>query len=333
LAWRNGVSVTQVCFEDVEAAGRRIGGVAVQTPLLENDDINSLLKRRVLFKPECLQVTGSFKFRGAYNRLAQLSDAERAAGVVAWSSGNHAQGVAAAAAKLSIPAIIVMPSDAPRVKMENTKALGATVLPYDRKTESREEIATALSVERGMVLVPSFDDPHIIAGQGTAGIEIAAQAKEAGVTLDDLIVCCGGGGLVGGISIAMKALSPQTRVFSSEPMSFNDTARSLAAGERLGNAPDAESICDALLAPMPGKMTFPINLANLSGGFAVSEEAVKEAMRLAYKTLKLVVEPGGAVALAALIEHEKTIAGDTVGIVLSGGNVDPALYAEIIGGK
>lgn len=314
----------------VRAAARRIDGHAVRTPLLENARLNERVGGRVLIKPECLQHSGSFKFRGAYNRLAQLSAVERRAGVVAWSSGNHAQGVADAARRLGIAATIVMPSDAPAIKAANTRALGATIVPYDRRHESREAIATAIADERGAVLVPSFDDPDIIAGQGTVGLEIAEQARAYGTAPDAVLVCCGGGGLVAGAAIALEAELPGTRVYTVEPAGFDDTARSLAAGSRLANTPDAASICDALLAPSPGEITFPINLRLLAGGLVVTDGEVRTAMRYAFETLKLVVEPGGAVALAALLASRIEAKGRTTAVVLSGGNVDPELFAEVI---
>lgn len=315
---------------DVHRAASRIAGAAVRTPLLEFATLNERLNRRVLVKFEGAQHTGSFKFRGAYNRLSQLSQPERKAGVVAWSSGNHAQGVAAAARILQIPATIVMPADAPSVKLANTRALGADVVTYDRDTESREDIARALATARGAVLVPSFDDPDIIAGQGTAGLEILEQAAELGVPVGTVLVCCGGGGLVAGIATAIKAAQPSASIYSVEPEAFDDTARSLTSGKRESVAPGARSICDALLAPSPGELTFPINRELLSGGLKVSDEQVRSAMRFAFANMKLVIEPGGAVALAALLAGLAPSADGATVVVVSGGNVDPKLYAETI---
>ncbi|QGP78008.1 threonine ammonia-lyase [Sphingobium sp. CAP-1] len=320
-----------ISIDDIIDAARVIAPAAVRTPLLENDGLNARAGRRVLLKFEGAQRTGSFKFRGAYNRLARLDAAERAAGVVAWSSGNHAQGVAAAAKLLDIPATIVMPADAPAIKLANTRALGAEIVPYDRHTQSREEIATALSQSRGATLVPSFDDPWIIAGQGTTGLEILDQAAEAGADVGQILVCCGGGGLTAGIATAVKARAPATHIYSVEPAGFDDTARSLASGVREGIAPDARSICDALMAPSPGALTFPINHALLSGGLVVSDDQVRDAMRFAFATLKLVVEPGGAVALAAMLAGVAPPSSGASVVVLSGSNVDPAAYAAIIG--
>jgi threonine dehydratase len=317
-------------FDDVRAAAARLDGHARRTPLLANTPLDERTGGRILLKLETLQHTGSFKFRGAYNRLAQLDAAQRSTGVVAFSSGNHAQGVACAARLLGVRATIVMPADAPRVKMRNTLALGAEVISYDRLRESREEIATRLATERGAVLVPSFDDPDIIAGQGTVGLEIAMQATEQGATLDDVIVCTSGGGLVAGTALAIRALSPQTRIWSAEPEGHDDHRRSLAAGRREANAPGTRSICDALLAPMPGLLTFEINRHLLAGGVAVSDAEVREAIAYAARTLKLVVEPGGAVALAAALAGRIETRGRTIAVVLSGGNVDDALLREIL---
>ncbi len=325
-------STTQLAidFVDVQRAAARIAGAAVRTPLLEFTPLNERTGRRVLVKFEGAQHTGSFKFRGAYNRLSQLTDAQRRAGVVAWSSGNHAQGVAAAARLLGLRATIVMPADAPRVKLENTRSLGAEIVTYDRFTESREEIARALSATRGAVLVPSFDDPSVIAGQGTAGLEIMAQASELGVKIGQVLVCCGGGGLVAGIAIAIKANEPSIDIHSVEPESFDDTARSLRSGKRETVDPAARSICDALLAPSPGEFTFPINQRLLTSGLTVSDDQVRNAMRFAFRSLKLVVEPGGAVALAAVLGGVAPPCDGATVVVVSGANVDPRFYAEIL---
>jgi threonine dehydratase len=298
--------------------------------LLAGTPLDERTGGRLLLKLETLQHMGSFKFRGAYNRLSQLDAGQRATGVVAFSSGNHAQGVAYAARLLGIPATIVMPADAPRVKMQNTLALGAEVITYDRLRESREEIAARLASMRGAVLVPSFDDPAVIAGQGTVGLEIAEQAAEFGVNLDDVIVCTSGGGLVAGTALAIGALSPATRVWTAEPEGHDDHRRSLAAGRRESNPPGTRSFCDALLAPEPGELTFEINRRLLAGGLAVSDAEVRAAIACAARDLKLVVEPGGAVALGAVLAGRLETRGRTVAVVLSGGNVDDALLAEIL---
>jgi threonine dehydratase len=319
---------------DVESAARLIQGIAIRTPLLEYQPLNEAAGGRVLIKFEGAQHTGSFKFRGAYNRLARLPKEAKARGVVAWSSGNHAQGVAAAARRLGIPATIVMPADAPSIKLENTRALGAEVVLYNRLTESREEIARKLATARGAALVPSFDDPFVMAGQGTIGLEILDQAREAHANLARVIVPCGGGGLISGIATAIKATTSQTDIYAVEPAGFDDTARSLAAGKREAIRPNATSICDALLTPSPGELTLPINTLLLSGGLVVTDDQVRAAMRFAFSRMKLVIEPGGAVALAALLAGiaPPGKGGDTA-VVVSGSNVDPALYAEIIGGR
>jgi threonine dehydratase len=317
-------------FEDVRVAAGRIAGHARRTPLLTDTPLDSLTGGRVLLKLETLQHTGSFKFRGAYNRLVQLDAAQRRAGVVAFSSGNHAQGVAAAARLLGIPATIVMPSDAPRMKMQNTLALGASVVEYDRERESREEIAARLANERGAVLVPSFDDPHIIAGQGTVGLEIVEQAAEIGIQPDDVVVCCSGGGLVAGTALAVREMLPSSRVWSAEPAGFDDYRRSLRSGERLRNTPGARSICDALLAPTPGELTFRINRRLLAGGLAATDDDVRGAIAYAARVLKLVVEPGGAVALAGVMAGHLDTRGRTIAIVLSGGNIDDELLRQCL---
>lgn len=317
-------------IEDIREAAGRIAKEAVLTPLLSSPALDAEVGATVLLKAETLQRSGSFKFRGAYNRLSMLTPEERRAGVVAWSSGNHAQGVAAAARIVGAQATIVMPSDAPAIKVENTRNYGAEVVFYDRYTHSREQISFALAQDRGAVVVPSFDDPFIIAGQGTVGLEIAEQAAAAGHSLDAFLCCCGGGGLIAGSATALNALSPQTRMYSVEPQAFNDTARSLAAGTRLSNPPDARSICDALLTPEPGELTFPINMSLLAGGLSVTDDDVRHAMSYAFRVLKLVVEPGGVVALAALLAGKIDLRGQTVAVVLSGGNVDPALFADVL---
>ena len=317
-------------FVDVRAAAARLLGHARRTPLLAGTPLDELTGGRILLKLETLQHMGSFKFRGAYNRLAQLDAAQRKTGVVAFSSGNHAQGVAYAARLLGVPATIVMPADAPRVKMQNTLALGAEVITYDRLRESREEIAARLAAGRGAVLVPSFDDPDIIAGQGTVGLEIAEQAAELGAGLDDVIVCTSGGGLVAGTALAIRALSPSARIWTAEPEGHDDHRRSLAAGRRESNAPGTRSICDALLAPEPGVLTFEINRRLLAGGLAVSDAEVRTAIAYAARTLKLVVEPGGAVALASVLAGKIESSGRTIAVVLSGGNIDDDLLREVL---
>jgi threonine dehydratase len=319
-------------FSDVRAAAKRIAGHARRTPLLAGTPLDELTGGRILLKLETLQHTGSFKFRGAWNRLAQLNEQQRAAGVVAFSSGNHAQGVAEAARRLGMRATIVMPSDAPRVKMQNTINMGAEVVQYDRAHESRERIAAKLAEDRGATLVPSFDDPDIIAGQGTVGLEIAEQAAELGLVLDDVVVCCSGGGLTAGIALAMAQLAPRAAIWTAEPEAYDDHRRSFATGRRQRNEPGLPpSICDALLAPMPGELTFAINQPLLRGGLAASDDEIRHAIAFAARELKLVVEPGGAVALACVLAGKLGMRDRTVAVTLSGGNIDDALLAEILG--
>jgi len=325
------VSVT---LAEIEAAAARLKGHAVETPLLESPALNDRLGLRVLIKPETLQRVGAFKFRGAYNRLVQMTPEERKRGAVAFSSGNHAQGVALAAKLLGMPALIVMPSDAPAVKVAATRGYGAEIKLYDRLTESREAISAAVAAERGAIVVPAFDDPHIIAGQGTVGLELMRQAGALGVQLDVVVAPIGGGGLMAGTSTAVKALSPETAVVGVEPELFDDTLRSLQAGKRIVTKPTTRSLCDALESPAPGELTFPVLQKTIADIALVSDAEVAEAMRYAFQTLKLVVEPGGSVGLAALLAGKvKLFGGKTVGLVLSGGNVDPDLFARVIRGE
>ncbi len=319
-----------VTLSDIEDAARAIAGHAVVTPLLESPALNEVLGGRVLIKAETLQRVGAFKFRGAYNRLSRLTADQRTRGVVAFSSGNHAQGVALAARLLHMPALIVMPADAPRVKAAATAAYGAEIRFYDRSRESREAIAAAIAAERGAIVVPAFDDPLIIAGQGTVGLEIADQAGAMGAVLDLVIGPVGGGGLMAGCATALAARAPGAEILGVEPEGFDDTRRSLEAGTRRGAPPAPRSLCDALESPMPGEITFPPLQAHLSGVLTVSDAEVAAAMRHAFATLKLVVEPGGAVALAALLAGKIALEGRAAAIILSGGNVDPALFARVL---
>jgi len=316
-------------LSDIEAAATRLSGISIRTPLLRNAELDQLAGGAVLIKPECLQLTGSFKIRGAYNFLSQLSLEQARRGVVAWSSGNHAQGVAAAGGMLGIPTAIVMPEDAPRAKLSNTRRLGGEVITYDRYTGDREAIARGIAAERGAEVVPSYDHGHIIAGQGTVGLEIAEQSLEMKLPADQVLICCGGGGLTAGSAIALKARLPDAAVHTVEPEEFDDTARSLELGKRVTVDDSARSICDALQAHTPGKLTFEINRQLLGPGLSVSDDEVRDAMRFAFRNLKLVVEPGGAVALAAVLAGKIETKGRTTAIVLSGGNVDVELFAEI----
>lgn len=316
-------------IREIEAAATRLEGVSVRTPLLQNFELDNIAGGKVIIKPECLQVTGSFKIRGAYNFLSQLSSDQARSGVVAFSSGNHAQGVAAAGTMLGIKTAIVMPEDAPRAKLENTIRLGGEVIAYDRYTGDREAIARQIAAERGAVVVPSYDHNYIIAGQGTVGLEIADQAVELGMELDQVLVNCGGGGLIAGSATALKARLPDVSVHTVEPEDFDDTARSLRSGTRETVDESARSICDALQAHSPGELTFEINRQLLGEGLTVSDAEVRAAMRFAFQNLKLVVEPGGAVALAAVLSGKIDTAGKTTAVVLSGGNVDSELFAAI----
>lgn len=318
-----------ISLADIEAAADRLRDVAVETPLVSSPELDEQSGGRVLLKAECLQRTGSFKIRGAYNLLSQLTPAQAARGVVAWSSGNHAQGVAAAGALLGIATTIVMPEDAPPAKIENTRRLGGEAVLYDRYTGDREEIARDIAAERGAELVPSYEHPDIIIGQGTVGLEIMHQCETQGVVPDQVLICCGGGGLSSGCAIAIRSLSPATRVILVEPEDFDDTRRSFELGHRVANEGSARSICDALQTDTPGETTFAVNRELASGVVTVSDDEVREAMRFAFRHLKLVVEPGGAVALAAVLAGSVDTAGRTTVAVLSGGNVDEAMFAEI----
>lgn len=324
---RNGM--TAISLADIEAAADRLEGIAIRTPLIYSSVLNDIVEGRVFMKPESLQVTGSFKIRGAYNMMSQLSLAQRRKGVVAYSSGNHAQGVAAAGSMLGIATKIVMPQDAPAAKIENTRRLGGEPVLYDRYTGNREEIARKIAAEQGSEVVPSYDHPHIVAGQGTVGLELIDQCAEQGVVPDQVLICCGGGGLSAGSAIAIKARSPGTAVHTVEPAAFDDTARSLLTGKRERNDPSARSICDALQTESPGELTFSYLKKLVAAGLVVTDDEVRSAMRFAFRNLKLVVEPGGSVALAAVLAGKIKTRGKTTVVVLSGGNVDTDLFAAI----
>jgi threonine dehydratase len=313
----------QVAHDDVVAAAARISGEVERTPLIEAQ----IQGQRVWLKCECLQIGGSFKLRGATNRLVLLSAEERARGVVAFSSGNHAQGVAIAAKRLGISAIIVMPSDAPRLKVEGTRAQGAEIIFYDRRTESREEIAAQIASEKGSVVVPSFGDPHIVAGQGTAGLEILDQLAEASASPPaQILVNCGGGGLTAGIALAC----PEARIITVEPEGWDDMRRSLEIGEIVPVSADAPpTLCDALQTPRVSPITFGILKAREVKGLAVSEDEVADAVRWAWSEHQLVVEPGGAASIAALLAGKAQVVPETV-VLVSGGNIDPTLHARLV---
>ena len=312
----------------IDAAAARLKGHARRTPMLTSPFLDEIAGRRVLVKPECLQHTGSFKFRGAWSAISALDEATRQKGVIAFSSGNHAQGVAAAARMHGISSAIVMPADAPKLKIDNTRALGAEVILYDRGSEDRDVIGAQLSEERGLTLIKPFDEPQVIAGQGTAGLEIAEQARALGVEQADVMICCGGGGLTSGIALALEARAPDMRPRPVEPERFDDVARSLKSGQIERNEAMSGGLCDAVLTPSPGDITFPI-LKRLCGpGVVVTEDEALRAMVLAWLRLKIVLEPGGAIGLAAALFHVAETQGDAVIAVASGGNVDAAVFQQ-----
>ena len=312
----------------IRAAEERARGAIRRTPLLSAPALDALAGRRVLVKAECLQHTGSFKARGGWAAVSALPPGTP--GVFAFSSGNHGQGVARAAAQHGLPCVVLMPADAPRAKIEGTRAWGAETVLYDRARDDRDAMGARLAQERGFALVPPFDHPEVIAGQGTTGLEIAEQAAEEGVESGDVLVCCGGGGLSAGIALALADRAPGLRVRTTEPQNFDDTARSLAAGERVANAPGGATLCDAIMTPSPGRLTFPIIQAQAGPGLVVSDEEALRAMALAFRHLRVVLEPGGAVSLAAALFRREEIAGEAVIAVASGGNVDPATFARAL---
>ncbi len=317
---------------DVAAAAQRLAGVAVRTPLINAPVLDERVGARVFLKAETLQRTGSFKLRGAYNKVAAIPPDKRSAGVVAYSSGNHAQGVAAAARFLGLRATIVMPSDAPSAKRARTAALGAEIVPYDRDRQDRAAIADKIAHERGATLVPPYDDPLIIAGQGTIGAEIVEDLARLGLAPEVVLVGASGGGLAAGTALGIKVGAPSADIYIVEPEGFDDTLRSFASGRRETNARMSGTICDALMTATPGALTFPITRALIGKGFTVSDAEVAAAVRYAFEELKLVVEPGGAVALAALLAGKPDVKGRVVAAILSGGNVDAELFARLIRG-
>lgn len=316
-----------ITYADIKAAQHRLSGQSRHTPLLSSQFLDEIAGRQVFVKPECLQHTGSFKFRGAWSAVSALPEGKRKNGVIAFSSGNHAQGVALAAARHGIPSVIIMPQNAPALKIANTRALGAEVVLYDRATEAREEIGDRLSAERGLTLIKPYDEPMVIAGQGTAGLEIAADLPGGNA---EVLVPCGGGGLTSGISISLAQDAPDMLVRPCEPEGFDDTARSLASGRIEQNAAPEGSICDAIVTPAPGDITFPIMKENCGSGIVVTDEECLRAMALAFLRLKIVIEPGGATSLAAALFHGDKLTKDTAVCVASGGNVDPAMFARAL---
>lgn len=314
----------------IAEARERIAAHAVRTPLLESPALNRRLGARILIKPENLQRAGSFKFRGALNRALQLTPEQRAGGVVAWSSGNHGLAMSYVARELGIKATILMPQEAPKTKIDGVRANGATVRLYDKTKEVREEIGAQIAAETGAVIVPPYDDPYVMTGQSTLGAELAEQVMQAGASLDVALFSCSGGGLVAGAACGVHSIAPEASVYSVEPANYDGMARSLAAGVQTKAPADVPSICDALLVPKPGELTFPVCKQHLADGLSVGDAEIKEAIRFAYRELKLVVEPGGAAPLAALLAGKIDVAGKTVGIVLSGGNVDAEKFAQYI---
>jgi len=319
-----------ISVADIEAAASRLQGHIRRTPLLTSPFLDEIAGRKVFVKPECLQHTGSFKARGAWSAISALDPEVRKKGVIAFSSGNHAQGVAWSAKMHGVPAVIIMPSDAPALKIANTRAYGAEVVLYDRLKEDRDQIGAEMAEARGLTLVKPFDEPMVIAGQGTTGLEIAEQAAEAGIAKADVLVCCGGGGLTSGIALALSEKAPGLRVRPVEPEGFDDVARSLSAGTIQRNASMGGSICDAIVTPQPGNLTFPIMSALCGPGLAVSDDEALSAVAEAFLRLKIVAEPGGAVALAAALTKKHEIEGDSVIAVVSGGNIDPAMFTKAL---
>ena len=317
-------------FDDVIQASQRLTGHAYSTPLIRSDYIDELTQHKVWFKPECNQKVGAFKYRGAFNRLSALKAEEKKMGVVAFSSGNHAQGVSRAAKELGISAVIVMPSDAPEVKVAGVKADQAKIVFYDRNTQNREEIARQISIAEGRIVVPSFDDPYIIAGQGTVGLEVAEEAERMNVSFDALITCIGGGGLCAGISLAMNELSLETEIYGAEPEKYNDHQMSLRAGKRIGLIETPHTLCDALMTPKPGELTFAINQHSLTDVFSVSDDDCLRAMAIGKKELDVTLEPGGAVAFASLLNGNIGQQNKNICVILSGGNVDPKILKRAL---
>jgi threonine dehydratase len=326
----NVITVTPPTFADVDAAAPRLAGIAVRTPLINSAVLDAAVGARVFLKAETLQRTGSFKFRGAYNKISQIPENKRAAGVVAYSSGNHAQGVAAAAKLLGMRATIVMPADAPAAKLERTRALGAEVVLYDRDKQDRAVIAQKIAGERGATLVPPYDDPMIIAGQGTIGREIVEDLAALGLKPEIVVVGASGGGLAAGVALGVKSRVPEAKFYTAEPEGFDDTARSFKSGRREANAKLSGTICDALMTQTPGEITFPINRELIGDGVSASDAEVASAVAFAFRELKLVVEPGGAIGLAALLAGKPDVKGKVVVAVLSGGNVDAAMFDRLI---
>lgn len=319
-----------VSFDMISAAYDRIKGTVRRTPLLSSPFIDDMVGRPVFIKPECLQHTGSFKFRGASNAMATLAEEGKEGGVIAFSSGNHAQGVALAAKRAGREAVIIMPSDAPNIKIENTRAYGAEVILYDRANESREEVAQSVLRTRKLHLIKPFDDINVIAGQGTTGLEIAQDLAAMGIDRTQIAACTGGGGLTGGIAVAVKHLMPKAQVYGVEPEGFDDVARSLASGQRERNAQSSGGLWDAVVTPSPGEITFPILQAACDGVLIVDEGETWAAMAHAFDRLKIVAEPGGVIALAAALSGKFPKGDAPIVAVVSGGNVDRNVFTKAL---
>ena len=319
-----------VTLTDVKQAQAALAGLVVKTPVLENPDANARLGGRLLIKAENMQRTGAFKIRGAYNCIRQLDDSEKARGVITYSSGNHAQGVALAARLLGTNALIVMPDDVPTAKMDATRALGADITTFARDDENSDDVVARLSAETGRTIVPPSADPRVLAGAGTAALELFEQATGLDARLDAVLVPCGGGGLTASTAVVMAALSPETQVFAVEPALFDDTRRSLAAGHPVANPKGQRTICDAIMTPMPNDLTFPINLDLLAGGLTASDDEVRAAMRFAYEHYRIVVEPGAAVGIAAILSGQIDIQNRTIATVVTGGNIDTARFCDLL---
>lgn len=326
------VATHLVTLDDVTQAAKALVGVITRTPLLENADVNEALGGRLLIKAECTQRTGAFKIRGAYNCIRQLTVSEKTRGAITYSSGNHGLGVALAARLLCSSALIVMPSDVPPAKMAAARALGAEIATFDRDTESSDAVVERLRAQTERVIVPPSADPRVLAGSGTVALEMHQQAHDLGANLDAVLVPCGGGGLTASTAVVMHALSPTTHVYSVEPELFDDTRRSLSAGERLANPKGQRTICDAIMTPIPNELTFPINLGLLAGGLVASDDEVRRAMRFAFEHYKIVVEPGAAVGIAAVLCGRLDMQGRVIATTVTGGNVDPARFCELING-
>lgn len=314
----------------VRSAQKALAEIVTHTPFLENTDANVLLGGRLLIKAENMQRTGAFKIRGAYNCIRQLSDGQKAKGVITYSSGNHAQGVALAARLLGTDALIVMPDDVPEAKMQATRALGARIVTFARDVDSSDDVVERLRTKTGRTVVPPSADPRVLAGAGTVALELLEQARMLDAHLDAVLVPCGGGGLTAASAIVMQAVSPQTAVYAVEPTQFDDTRRSLAAGQRVGNPKGLRTICDAIMTPIPNTLTFPINLELLSGGLVANDAEVRKAMRFAFDHYSIVVEPGAAVGIAAVLNGQLDIKGKTIATIVTGGNIDTVRFCRLI---